>query len=145
MSRFSTFLIAAALFGGLAQLSLGADEKPAAGAVTRVFEYRKYTAAPGKLEALLARFRDHTNALFIKHGMQIVGYWVPTDGEHSKDTLIYILAYPSRDAAKESWKAFQGDPDWKKAKADSEKDGPLLIKNGVESVFMSPTDFSPIK
>ena len=123
-----------------------ADEKaaPAAG-TTRVFEMRKYTAAPGKLDALLARFRDHTNTLFEKHGITIVGYWVPTDAEKSKNTLIYILAYPSRDAATKSWVDFRADTDWKKAQAESEKDGPLLIKGGVESTFMAPTDFSPIK
>jgi hypothetical protein len=123
-----------------------ADEKPVAGAPgTRFFEMRKYTAAPGKLDALLARFRDHTNALFEKHGITIIGYWVPTDGERSKDTLIYILAYPSREAREKSWKDFQADPDWQAARKESEKDGPLLIKAGVESTYMSPTDFSPIK
>ena len=124
-----------------------ADEKPAASpGNTRVFEMRKYTAAPGKLDALLARFRDHTNALFEKHGITMIGYWVPTDGEKSKNTLIYILAYPSREAATKSWKDFQADPEWQKARAESEKEGPLLIKNGgVESTFMTPTDFSTIK
>jgi hypothetical protein len=122
------------------------EKKPAAGATgTRFFEMRKYTAAPGKLDALLARFRDHTNRLFEKHGITIIGYWVPTDGEHAKDTLIYILAYPSREAREKSWKDFQADPDWQAARKESEKDGPLLIKGGVESTYMSPTDFSPIK
>ena len=133
----STFAISPACAG---------DEKPAAApGATRVFEMRKYTAAPGKLDALLARFRDHTNALFTKHGITMIGYWVPTDVEKSKNTLIYILAYPSREAATKSWADFQADPDWKKARAESEKDGPLLIKGGVESTFMSPTDFSQMK
>ncbi len=124
---------------------LAAEAKPAAGASggTRIFEMRTYHAAPGKLEALHARFRDHTNALFTKHGMEMVGYWVPTDPEHGKDTLIYILAYPSMEARETAWKAFQQDPDWKKARDESEKGGKLVAK--VEQVFMTPTDYSPIK
>ena len=122
----------------------GADAKPASGdGKMRVFEMRTYTAPEGKLDALHARFRDHTNKLFVKHGIELVGYWVPTDAARSKNTLIYILAYPSREAADASWKAFRNDPDWKKAQAESEKDGKLVAK--AESVFMTPTDYSPIK
>jgi hypothetical protein len=124
-----------------------ADEKPAAaapaGGKTRFFEMRTYTTNPGKLDALNARFRDHTNRLFQKHGIEMVGYWVPTDPERSKDTLVYILAYPDKEARDKAWKEFQDDPDWKKAKADSEKDGVLVKK--VDQVFMTPTDYSPVK
>ena len=113
------------------------------------YEMRTYTAAEGKLEALHARFRDHTNKLFQKHGMTLIGYWTPNppdkaeDVDRSKNTLVYILAYPDRETREKMWKEFQSDPDWKKAREDSEKDGKLVTK--VESVFMSPTDFSPMK
>ena len=110
----------------------------------RFFELRTYTAAPGKLDALNNRFREHTNALFKKHGMTIIGFWTPADEPRSKDTLIYILAYPDREAREKSWKEFQADPDWQKAKTESEKDGPLLA-HPPESVYMGPTDYSPIK
>ena len=110
---------------------------------TRVFELRTYHAAQGKMDALNARFRDHTNALFKKHGMEIIGFWQPADPKEADKTLIYILAYPSKEAADKSWKAFREDPDWIRAKKDSEKDGVLVDK--VESVYMSPTDYSPIK
>src|SRR5438105_15153947 len=90
------------------------------------FEMRKYTAAEGKLEALHARFRDHTNALFLKHGMTVIGYWTPTEGERAKNTLVYILAYPDREAREKMWKEFQADPDWVKARTESEKDGKLV-------------------
>jgi NIPSNAP len=109
----------------------------------RVFEIRTYTAEDGKLDALLARFRDHTCQLFEKHGMTNIGYWVPQDEPKSKNTLVYILAHPSRDAAKKNWSEFSRDPDWQKAKADSEADGKLTTK--TESVFVDPTDFSPLK
>lgn len=134
-----TMIMAWALAPALAQ---GAENPPAG---ARFFELRTYTAAPGKLDALLARFRDHTNALFEKHGMTIIGFWVPTDEKRSKNTLIYILAYPSSQAREEAWRAFAADPDWVAAKNASEKNGPLLVKNGVESSYMTPTDFSPIK
>ena len=106
----------------------------------RVFEMRTYYTHPGRLDALNKRFREHTNTLFVKHGMDLIGYWTPQGKE---DTLVYILAFPSREAAAASWKAFSNDPDWKKAAAESEKDGKIVAK--VESVFLDPTDYSPIK
>ena len=110
----------------------------------RAFELRTYTAAEGKLAALDARFRDHTITLFAKHGMTSLGYFHPMDADKgAATTLKYFLAHANREAAATSWKAFQADPDWVKAKAASEKDGKLTTK--VESVFLSPTDFSPIK
>ena len=118
-----------------------ADDTPAA--KERFFEMRVYIAAPGKLDALNARFRDHTNKLFVKHGMELVGYWTPTEGPTAENTLIYILAYPSKEAREKSWKAFQDDPEWKKARDASEVNGKLVEK--VESKFMKPTDYSPIK
>jgi hypothetical protein len=104
---------------------------------------RTYYAAPGKMDALHARFRDHTNKLFQKHGMTLIGFWSPIDAKEAQQKMVYILAYPSKAAAEKSWKAFQDDPDWKAAKAASEKDGTLVAK--VESVFLNPTDYSPIK
>jgi hypothetical protein len=112
-------------------------------AQSRVYELRTYTACEGKLEAVKARFRDHTIALFKRHGIESVGYFVPQDPEKSKNTLIYILVHPSLEAAQKNWAAFRADPDWVKAKADSEAAGPIVLK--TESVFLSPTDFSMLK
>lgn len=109
----------------------------------RVFELRTYTAAPGKMEALNARFRDHTCKLFENHGMTNIGYWNPTDPKEAEQKLIYILAFPSREAADKSWKAFREDPEWRTVQKASEKDGRLVTK--VESVFLKPTDYSPLK
>ncbi|HEY1911943.1 MAG TPA: NIPSNAP family protein [Vicinamibacterales bacterium] len=110
---------------------------------TRIFELRTYTAPEGKLEALKARFRDHTIRIFNNHNMTSIGYWTPADAPNSQNTLIYVLAHPSREDAKKNWAAFQADPEWKKVAADSQVDGPIVTK--VESVFMNPTDFSPFK
>ena len=109
----------------------------------RVFEIRTYTAAEGKLDALHARFRDHTMALFKKHGMTSVGYFKPQDAPLKQNTLIYILAHPSREAAAKNWQAFQNDPEWQKVKAASEAQGALTTK--IESVFADPTDYSPMQ
>jgi hypothetical protein len=106
---------------------------------TRVYEMRTYYAAPGKLDALHARFRDHTVKLFEKHGMTNVGYWVPVDNPDNK--LIYILAYPSREVRENSWKEFFADPDWQKAQKESEVNGKLVAK--VDNVFLTATDYSP--
>ena len=110
---------------------------------TRVFEIRTYTAAEGKLDALHARFRDHTLALFKKHGMTSVGYFKPQDAPLKQNTLVYILAHPSREAAAKNWHAFQTDPGWQKVKAASEAQGALTTK--IESVFADPTDYSPMR
>jgi hypothetical protein len=112
-------------------------------AANRVFEIRTYTAPDGKLANLHARFRDHTMRIFEKHGMKSIGYWVPQDPPNSQNTLIYILAHPSREAAKKSWADFTADPEWQKVSAESQKDGRIVSK--VESVFVDPTDYSPIK
>ena len=109
----------------------------------RVFELRTYTAPEGKLDALKARFRDHTVSIFAKHGMKSVGYWVPADAPQSQNTLIYILAHESRDAAKKSWDEFRQDPEWTAVAAETQKNGPIVSK--VDSVFMNATDFSAIK
>lgn len=108
-----------------------------------VYELRIYTAMEGKLDAVLARFRDHTVRLFEKHGMENVGYWVATDPPKSQTTLYYILKYNSREAAKASWAAFRKDPQWLKAQKESEANGKILEK--TESIFLSPTDFSKLK
>ena len=108
-----------------------------------VYELRIYTTVEGKLPALLARFRDHTVALFQKHGMENVGYWTPADPPKSQNTLYYLLRHKSREAATASWAAFRKDPEWLKAQKASEADGKLLEK--TESVFMSPADFSKLK
>ena len=110
----------------------------------RYFEIRTYYAAPGKLEDLHARFRNHTVKLFKKHGMQIVGFWGPTDKEKgSENTLVYILAYPSKEARAEAWKNFSADPEWQAARKKSEENGRLVEK--VDSVFLLATDYSPMK
>jgi hypothetical protein len=114
-----------------------------AAAQDRVYELRTYTCNDGKLEALKARFRDHTIAIFKRHNMESIGYWVPQDPERSKNTLIYILVHPSREAATKNWAEFNADPEWQKVRKESEAAGPIVQK--TESVFMSPTDFSALK
>ncbi|MEJ7616247.1 MAG: NIPSNAP family protein [Pyrinomonadaceae bacterium] len=112
-------------------------------AAERVFEMRTYTTHEGKLEALNARFRNHTTRLFERHGMTNVGYWVPEEAPLRENTLIYIIAHASREAAQKSWQAFSNDAEWQKAKAESEAGGKIVSK--VESVFMRATDYSLIK
>jgi len=140
-------ILAALLVSVSAMTSFTADTNtvstsPAIAPDSRCFELRTYTAAPGKLEALNTRFRDHTCALFKKHGMEVVGFWIPTD-QGAEDTLVYMLAHKSREAAKQSWKDFQADPEWIKARTASEVNGKLTEK--IESVFLSATDYSPMK
>jgi hypothetical protein len=136
--------LAAAVFGA-GYLAGSAHEAGVAHAQAqnRVFELRTYTAHDGKLSNVVSRFRDHTTKLFARHGMTNVGYWTPEDAPLSQNTLIYILAHPSREAAKKNWDAFRADADWKVAKAASEANGPIVEK--TTSVFMDATAFSPLK
>ena len=113
-------------------------------AANRVFELRTYHTVEGRLPALEKRFRDHTLRIFEKHGMKNVGYWIPQDAPAHANTLIYIISHESRDAAKKSWAEFGADPEWKKVAADSQVDGKILDK-APESVYMDPTDYSPVK
>jgi hypothetical protein len=109
----------------------------------KVYELRIYKTNPGKLQALHARFRDHTCPLFEKHGIEVIGFWTPMEGDEACDTLYYMIAFPSVEAQKKAWEAFKSDPEWQKAKADSEKDG-VLVKE-VKSKNMKAADYSPIR
>ena len=127
---------------------VGRDAGPTAAfaaepAEPQLYELRIYTAAPGKMGALHARFRDHTLRLFEKHGMKNIGYWTPLEGPTAGTTLIYIIEHASREQAKANWSAFGKDPDWQKAKAESEVNGRIVAK--ADSVFLTATDYSPIK
>lgn len=92
---------------------------------------------------LQARFRDHTLRIFENHGMTNVGYWSPTDPGKAENTLIYLLAHVSREAANASWRAFGQDPEWQAVADASNANGSILA--GVERTWMKATDFSPIK
>lgn len=106
-----------------------------------VYELRVYHAYEGKLNDLLARFRNHTMTIFKRHGMESVAYWTPTDEPLQGKTLFYVLRHPSREAATANWAAFHGDPEWMQVSAASEANGKLVEK--VESTFLQLTDFSP--
>jgi hypothetical protein len=125
----------------LSALALTGTAAPAAEPDTKLYEMRTYTATPGKLDALHARFRDHTLTLFEKHGMTNVGYFVPADNKENK--LIYFIAHKDQAARTKSFADFGRDPEWTKAVAESQKDGSLTVKGGVESVLLNVTDYSP--
>jgi hypothetical protein len=136
MLSFMTKALGLLAAAGLSLMTAPAAEKPVD---PKLYELRIYHAEPGKLDALLTRFRDHTCKLFEKHGMTNVGYWVPVD--NADNLLIYLLAYPDRAARDAAWKGFLGDEDWKKAAAASEVNGKLVGK--IEEQFLSATTFSP--
>jgi len=108
-------------------------------ASAKVYELRIYHVAPGKLDSLVARFRDHTDQLFAKHGMKSLAYWTALDEPVKSSTFFYILEHPSREAAAANWKAFQDDPEWQAVKARSEENGKLVEK--LDSTFLTLTDF----
>ena len=106
---------------------------------SRYFELRIYYCNPGRLDALIERFQNHTTKIFEKHGMENIGYWVPVANE--KNALYYILAYPSKDARDKSWAAFSSDPQWKEVQSKSEESGKIV--ESVTSVFMNASEIMP--
>lgn len=108
-----------------------------------VYELRLYNVNEGKLDALIARFGDHTDAIFRRYDMKSIGFWRPQDAPYSQSLFVYILEHPSREEAQKNWAAFQADPEWKKVKADSETNG-VLAKH-IDSYFMDPTSFSALQ
>jgi hypothetical protein len=128
--------------GAAMMLAASGMEAQGAGAKSDVvYELRVYHANEGKLDALVARFRDHTDAIFKRHGMISLAYWLPTDEPLKGRTLVYILKHPSREAAIANWKAFHDDPEWIKVSTASEVNGKLVEK--VDSTYMALTDWSP--
>jgi NIPSNAP protein len=140
--------VAEAMERALLQVTIGspnAEEKGHGDAMTgsvKVYELRIYHVAPGKLDDLLARFRDYTDKLFAKHGMKSLAYWTALDEPVKSSTFFYILEHPSHEAAAANWKAFQDDQEWKTVKAKSEENGKLVER--IDSTFLTLTDFSPL-
>jgi len=135
MKMFVCFLCGAAMI-------LGFNALHGANPSHHVYELRMYHVHDGKMDALQARFRDHTDALFKRHNMKSIGYWVPEDPPSSQNLFVYILEHPSRQEAEENWASFQADPEWKKVKAESEAQGPLV--DHIDRYFMDPSSFSAL-
>lgn len=118
------------------------SETESQGLDAQVYELRVYTTNPGLLKHLHDRFANHTNRLFVKHGMRLIGYWVPADEE---DKLIYVLAFPSLEARERAWQAFRDDPEWHEVRDASHEAAGGVIVAQVDSTVMFPTDYSPIR
>jgi hypothetical protein len=130
-------------FIGGAAVTIGFSSLAGSKNLQHVYELRMYHVNEGKIDALIARFGDHTDAIFKRHNMKSIGYWRPEDAPYSQNLFVYILEHPSREEARKNWAAFQADPEWKKVKADSETNGALA--NHIDSYFMDPTSFSALK
>ena len=135
MKMFLSFLCGAAVAFGFTAVG-GSNSSH------HVYELRIYHVQPGKIDALRSRFGDHTDAIFKRHDMKSIGYWVPEDAPSSQNLFIYILEHPSRQEAEKNWAAFQADSEWKKVKAESEAQGPLV--DHIDRYFMDPTSYSAL-
>jgi len=143
-TKLSGFNISMLLsFIGGAAVTLGISHFGGSNPSNHVYELRMYHVNEGEMDALIARFGDHTDAIFKRHNMKSIGYWHPEDAPYSQNLFIYILEHPSREEARKNWAAFQADPEWKKVKGDSEINGQLA--NHIDSYFMDPTTFSALK
>jgi hypothetical protein len=140
LAAFAVALISFAA-GSLATARLMRNQAVSAGS-HRVFELRVYHAVPGKVDKLEARFRNVVTPLFAKHDLRPIGFWVPEDAPASGNTFIYILAHESREAAKKNWDAMRADPGFDVIVKDEAQE---KLVEGVDSTYMDPTDFSPMK
>ena len=137
---FAGVFIAGVVVGQFSPRAAAVAQAPGA---NRVFELRTYTAPEGKLQELHARFRSHTMRIFQKHDMTSVAYFRPQDDPLKSNTLIYVLAHPSRQEAEKNWAAFQADPEWQKVITESQVNGRIVTK--VERIFLDPADYSPLR
>jgi hypothetical protein len=144
LNRYSTCGIAVLAFaaGSLFTARVYRTEQVRADA-NRVFELRIYHTVPGKVSALQAEFRDKVTKIFAKHDLKAVGYWAPADAPTADNTFIYILAHPNREEAKKHWAEFQADPAFQEMIKSQQGDAKVVEK--VDSTYMDPTDFSPLK
>ena len=131
-------LCGAALMLAIVRLPASSPQPP-----HHVYELRLYHVKEGKMDALKARFGDHTDVIFKRHNMKSIGYWSPEDAPDSQNLFIYILEHPSRQEAEKNWASFQADPEWQKVKKESEANGPLV--DHIDRYFMDPTSFSALK
>ena len=137
-SYLLAILCGAALMLAIVRLPASSQQPP-----HHVYELRLYHVKEGKIDALKARFSDHTDAIFKRHNMKSIGYWSPEDAPDSQNLFVYILEHPSREEAEKNWAAFQADPEWQKVKKESEANGPLV--DHIDHYFMDPTSFSAQK
>jgi len=107
-----------------------------------IYEYRCYTVAPGKMNDLQDRFRNHTLGFFEKYGIKPVAFFTPIIAE-SNHKFMFILEFTDLAHRENAWNAFMADKDWQKIVADSNKNGVIVIN--VENKILAPTDFSPLK
>lgn len=140
--RFCAFLVGAFAIGTLLTARFMKIEQARADS-NRVYELRMYHTFPNRLVPLETRFRNGEVKVFENNHMKFIGGWVPQDAPNHENLFIYMLAHESREAAKKNWADFGADPDWKKIRETSEADGKIVEK--VESTFMDPIDFSPLK
>jgi hypothetical protein len=135
--------VTAAFVAGFAARGVLPIETVAQAQSSRVFELRTYTAAEGKQGPLSDRFRDHTMALFKKHGMESIGYFTPQDDPGKQNQLVYLIAHKDREASRKNWQEFLADPDWQRISRESEANGRLIA--GMTTVYLDPTSYSPLK
>ena len=108
----------------------------------RIFEWRSYIAAPGKMPVLLDRFRNHALRKFAQHGLTSIGYWLNTVGGPN-DELVYVLAFDDLAQRDQAWAAFVADEEWRAVRAGTNKDGNIIAR--LSNKLLVPTNYSPLQ
>jgi hypothetical protein len=141
MRRFVATVVVLSITFGIG-VFVGQGTRVQAQSPGRILEVRTYTVNEGKMPALLKQFRDQL-PLFEKNGMPAIFYGVAAEEPRSNDTFIYVLTHESRESAKKSWAGFVADPIFRAAGREADQGGKAVAK--IDSLFVNPTDFSPLK
>jgi hypothetical protein len=107
-----------------------------------IYEIRVYTAVPGRLPDLNKRFETYTLKIWAKHGIQQAGFWTTLIG-NSNQKLYYMLKWESLAEREAKWNAFQADPEWIAARAQTEANGAIVAN--VENLMVAPTSYSSVQ
>jgi hypothetical protein len=104
-----------------------------------IYELREYVTVPGRMPALVNRFNEHTLRIFAKHGFDLTFISLTGLGDNSNNELVYVLRFDDYGDMERKWAAFQADPEWQKARAASEEDGPIVAQ--LRRRVLNPTPF----
>jgi hypothetical protein len=104
-----------------------------------VYELRTYEVVPGRMPALHARFENVTRRFFEKHGIRVIGYWEAVIG--TSNQLVWLIEWQDLAERERKWDAFATDPEWLAARAETERDGPIVAR--ATNVILRKTPYSP--
>jgi hypothetical protein len=110
----------------------------------RVFELRTYESNNGKtLRRKVKMFNESEIAIFRRCGIQPVFFGETLIGRNMPN-LTYMVAFDDLAARERAWRAFGGDPEWKKIRSMPGYTDAEIVSN-ISNAILRPLPFSPIR